>query len=254
VVFRRAAACSIAAVVALVGFGGMLPSDQATAINIVECDGARPVDANADATRHEVGENKAVQTVLGIMCLPAGHTISSTDVDWGDGTSSPPLITYVQAGDGTRQAWLTGATPHSYPRATCPRGWTDCRSTITVSATVTESDTGAVFPLRAQMAVMPVLDVVALKPVKARAHRVFRGRIATAHTGGLRLLHEMSARISWGDGTSSRGRMSGEGQEYTVRASHRWRAAGTYNVLLVLRDGFTGERMERYLRARVSSR
>jgi hypothetical protein len=63
----------------------------------------------------------------------------------------------------------------------------------------------------------------------------------------------MSARLTWDDGTSSRARVRGRGQDYTFYGSHRWRCApGTYNVALVVRDRFTGERTLRYLRAHVA--
>jgi hypothetical protein len=235
----------------VVALGTAVAPDRSAGINFVECNGAVPTNPDPDSIEYEVGENKAVPTVLGIMCLPADHTVSSSDVAWGDGTSSPPLITYVEASGGTRQAWITGAGAHSYPRATCPRGF--CHSTVTVSATITEDQTGEVFPLRAQIDVVPVIDVITLAPLRARAHRLFRGEIASVHTGGLRFLHEMSARLSWDDGTSSRARVSGRGQDYTFRGSHRWRAPGTYNVALVVRDGFTGERTLRILRAHVAN-
>jgi hypothetical protein len=247
---RRSASRSLVVLLAVLALGTAAAPDRSAAVTIVECNGARPTNPDPDSTQYEIGENKAVQTVLGIMCLPADHTVSSSDVDWGDGTSSPPLITYVEANGGTRQAWITGAGAHSYPRATCPRGF--CHSTFTVSATVTDDQTGEGFPLRARIEVVPVLDVITLAPVRAHAHRLFRGQVATVHTGGFRFLHEMSARLNWDDGTSSRARVSGGGRDYTFRASHLWRAPGTYNVALVVRDGFTGERTLRYLRAHVA--
>jgi hypothetical protein len=249
---RRSASRSLVVLLAVLALGTAVAPDRSAGLDVVECNGARPTNADPDSTEYEIGENKAVQTVLGIMCIPADHTVSSSDVDWGDGTTSPPLITYVETTGGTRQAWITGAGAHSYPRATCPRGF--CHTTFTVSATVTEEQTGEVLPLRAQIDVVPVIDVITLAPVRARAHRLFRGVVARVHTGGLRLLHEMSARLSWDDGTSSRARVSGRDQDYTFRASHRWRAPGTYNVTLVVRDGFTGERTLRVLRAHVGKR
>jgi hypothetical protein len=237
-------------VLAVVALGTALAPEQSAGLNVVECNGTVPVDSG-DSTQYEIGENKPVQTVLGVMCLPADHSVSSSDVDWGDGTGSPAVISYVEANGGTRQAWVTGADPHSYPRATCPRGF--CRSTFRVSATLTDDQTGEVFPLRAHIEVVPVLDVITLASVRARAHRVFRGKVATVHTGGLRFLHEMTARVDWDDGSSSRARVSGNGRDYAFRASHRWRAPGTYNVAVVIRDGFTGERTLRYLRGHVSA-
>jgi hypothetical protein len=117
---------------------------------------------------------------------------------------------------------------------------------------VTEDQTGQVFPLRAYIDVTPVIDVIALAPVRARAHRVFRGRLATVHTGGLRFVHEMTARVNWDDGSSSRARVTGKGQDYAIAATHRWRVPGVYNVALVVRDGFTRERTLRYLRGHVA--
>lgn len=241
---------TLAVVLGAFALGTAVGPERSAAVTIVECNGARPTNPDPDSTQYEIGENKAVQTVLGIMCLPADHTVSSSDVDWGDGTSSPPLINYVETNGGTRQAWITGVGTHSYPRATCPRGF--CHSTFRVSATITEDQTGQVFRLRAHVEVVPVVDVITLTPPRAHAHRLFRRVIARVHTGGLRFLHEMSARLSWDDGTSSRARVSGRGQDYIFRGSHRWRAPGTYNVALVVRDGFTGERTLRYLRAHVA--
>ncbi len=196
-----------------------------------------------------IGENKPVPSVLGMMCIPSDETLSSTPIDWGDGTTSPAVIRYEDTNGGTKQAWLDGG--HSYPRATCPTGF--CRKAYRVSATLTDDQTGQVFALHENVEVAPILDVISLAPVRSKARRLFRGKLATVHTGGLRFLGEMTATVDWDDGTRSVATVTGAGQDFVVKASHRWRKPGTYNVALYIRDGFTRERMLRYLRGHVSA-
>ncbi|HEX4734142.1 MAG TPA: hypothetical protein VH247_06985 [Thermoleophilaceae bacterium] len=237
----------IALVVALLAVALIVP-ERSAGIDVVECNGPQANNPNPDATSFEVREYQPLQPVLGLNCLPSGATVSSSPVDWGDGTTSPAKVSYVTNSDGTRQAWIGG--DHSYPRATCPTGF--CNTRYRVSATVTDDQTGEVFFLRQYAIVTPTIDVIALEPVRARAHKVFRGPLAHVHTGGLRFLGEMTARIDWGDGRRSTARVTGAGQDFAITAVHHWRASGVYDIALVVRDGFTRERTLRYLRGRVT--
>ena len=88
--------------------------------------------------------------------------------------------------------------------------------------------------------------------LRLRAHELFRGRIATVRTGGIRLLREMSARIDWGDARKSHATIGGFGRDFEVYGHHHWRVPGVYNVKVEIRDGFTGQWISRYLRARVA--
>jgi hypothetical protein len=214
------------------------PAD-APGLSVLTCKGARPMNEDPDHTTIDFTEAQGGGSILGLNCVPTDHTVSSTDVDWGDGTRSPVTVTYSVNSEGTtKQAWLRA--PYAYPRARCTTR--RCPPPYLMKATVTEDQTGERFPLRAFVNVLPGEDGLAVRRFRARAGKLFRGRVATLRAGGQRFRRELSVRISWGDGTVSAGRVVGRGRDFRVIGAHRWRTPGKHILTVESRDSLTGKR------------
>lgn len=203
--------------------------------NAESCSGPRPL--GPDGVRYMAVEGELTPSRLGENCLPAGDTLSSATLDWGDGTSGPATVTYhpLPADAGYRQAWIEA--PHRYARATCvdPRS---CTAAYRVTATAIEERSGAPITLRALVTVTPGSSYASPVRVRALRGRTARGPVATIRTAGVRSTRELSARIRWGDGSRGSGRVAGHGHTFRVLGAHRWRHWGRYPITVVITDSF----------------
>lgn len=142
----------------------------------------------------------------------------SATIDWGDGRSSPGTIA-PGAGDFT----VSGAI----------RWGEEGRRTLTV--TVTDKG-GAVAIASAQVEVADAPLYGFGKTISVRARRPFSRVVATFDDVDRRPQHgPYGARISWGDGRVSRGRI-GTGAKLTVIGGHTYARRGVRRITVAIRD------------------
>ncbi len=140
-------------------------------------------------------------------------------INWGDQTST----TGVQVVSSAKGAYQINAT-HPYSQA---GSWT-----ITVSLTsfivgpITGTGEAAVFTLSANN-----ITVHAGRPFTVNVAMI-TGPISS---GGLRVI------IEWGDGMVSKLNLSGGKTNLRIQGSHTYSQAGTYTIIVILRDNGTGE-------------
>lgn len=149
---------------------------------------------------------------------PADFTITT---DFGDGSrASTPVI------DPTN--WLIGGT-HTYRRA----------GTYATTATLTDRITGAVTTLRGAILV-PNAPLTALRSARPAftPKKAERAVIARFRDGNpLAAAADHRAAITWGDGTSSTGRVVRVAPgRFAVRATHRYRTAARRRIIVRIQD------------------
>jgi len=156
-------------------------------------------------------------------CPPAGRTPGDFAITtaFGDGTSAPTPVT-------DNRLWFVGG-PHTYRRA----------GTYTATATMTDRTTGAVTTLRRPI-VVPNAPLTALRSARPTftAKKTSRALIARFRDGNpLAVARDHRATISWGDRTTSKGRIVrvAPGQ-FAVRGDHRYRTAAKRRIVIRISD------------------
>ncbi len=156
-------------------------------------------------------------------CPPPGRTPSdfATTTSFGDGTSAATPVT-------DDRLWLVGG-PHTYRRA----------GTYTATATITDRVTGAVTTLRRPIFV-PNAPLTALRSARPTftENKTSRAVIARFGDGNpLATADDHRATITWGDRTTSRGRVVRVAAgRFAVRADHRYRTAAKRRIVIRVQD------------------
>lgn len=156
-------------------------------------------------------------------CPPAGRTPSDFAITtaFGDGTSAATPVT-------DDRLWLVGG-PHTYRRA----------GTYTATATMTDRITGAVTTLNRPI-VVPNAPLTALRSPRPTFILNKTGRAVIVRFGDgnpLATAGDHRATISWGDRTTSKGRVVRlAAGRFTVRADHRYRTAAKRRIVVRVQD------------------
>jgi hypothetical protein len=175
-------------------------------------------------------------------CLETGDELSDATINWGDGSVSPGSVSYSEPEASTviagtsiepvmvKTGYIGGS--HVYTRA--PREG--------LSFTATDLPGGMVLTAHR---FAPVLsrDIVHGAPLHI-AGRVWNGVVAEVWVPGVEYYsHVLSARIYWGDGRSSPGRVGeptlgrrNSPVRYRILGYHRWRQRGAHAIRVVVSD------------------
>ncbi len=184
---------------------------------------ARAVDAaDAAAVGSDVeaieGQSFTGRVVTGLVC-----SVSNVAITWGDGTapsadSDGSLAGIEGAHTYAEEGTYTGSVSFTYQSTVrgCPTG----TQTVSFQATVRDASLTATGVDVSGTAGRPVNDVV--------AH--FSDANPGADAG------DFSARIDWGDGTSTAGTVSAAAGGFDVTGSHTYAAAGTFTVTTSITD------------------
>ena len=155
-----------------------------------------------------------------IFCVPNGDTVSNAVIEWGDGRTSQGTIAAHESG----LVLVTGNHVYTSP------------GRFTIRATVTDEANGQSYSggsevgaeIRPSSVSSTGCDFTVRRGTPIRSREVALIRAGTPSTN----LH---ATISWGDGTESRGAVTGNGT-LRVSGSHRWRRFGRYAIIVTLMD------------------
>jgi hypothetical protein len=142
-------------------------------------------------------------------------------IGWGDGTSTSGTITGSDGAftvDGTH----TYATADTFPLTVTVSETDNAEATATGSGSAAAGD--ATFSVTGRGTL--------LLPTES-----FSGTLATVRYGNTSApASSFTARISWGDGSSSAGTLTGSAGSYSVTAHHMFTGAGPYRVRVTVTD------------------
>jgi hypothetical protein len=170
--------------------------------------------------------NVAVFANIGYSSNPASDFTAT--IDWGDGTTSAGRVT----GDGAGNYTVSGS--HAYAdEGTFTASVTlsdDAPGTATVSVTnpVTVTDADVLIPSGTS--------------ISATQGFLFSGQVASFTNTGYptNLASDFTARIDWGDGTTSSGTVSGGAGTFDVAGDHLYKASGKFTLSVELSDDTPG--------------
>lgn len=135
--------------------------------------------------------------------LPADPLTAT--IDWGDGTTTSATI---------EDAMVLGV--HTYANA----------GTFALVITLRNGRTGVAREDRHYEATVdPAGLVIRRAPLTWRIGRPFAGVLATYPIAGARLITDYTAKIAWGDGTTTQATVSARGGRLSVAGRHTWRRA-----------------------------
>jgi uncharacterized repeat protein (TIGR03803 family) len=164
---------------------------------------------------------EGISSNLVVAQLSGGVAPFTASISWGDGTTSPGSVSSSGAVSGTHGWAEESASGSSY--------------TVTVTVTDSTGQTATV----TDMATVADAALTSGPPVFINgfenAH--FTGTVATftdANVGAP--LSDFTATITWGDGSTSAGTVSGGGGSYTVTGSHRYHDPGPYPISVAIKD------------------
>lgn len=209
-----------------------------------------------DDTPGTVGQSFSLVEL--VDCLPHGEKWSSALIHWGDGTTSPGVITadnselgnvtvegqhvYSQPGGFSIRISVTDQAGQTYEG-----GW---HTNAAVSAPIL-SPPSSPSPPSTPSPAPPAPPVVGhgIQEARTSAHgRAFtalrdvsRWRVVAAVSTTLTAAR-VRASISWGDGTVSRGVFGGSPPDLTISGRHRWRRPGRYLVVVTATLTYPGGR------------
>jgi hypothetical protein len=196
-----------------------------TSATVAEADALSVTGANAVTTTEGQTFSGALATFADTF---TGQTTGglSTTINWGDGTSSGGTIA---GGNGM----FTVSGSHKY---------TD-EGTFTVTVTLRDRVPSTVSATATTTASVTEGDVLtgSGKTIAATEAAAFSGAVATfADTDTSTPAGGFTATISWGDGTSSAGTITGSAGSFTVSGSHTYAEEGTYTLHVTLTDKAPG--------------
>jgi hypothetical protein len=147
----------------------------------------------------------------------------AASIDWGDGSPSSPGTISGSGGNFTVSGAHTYAEEETSTVTVTIAGVTNASNTATATSTANVSDAA----LTASCATLPT------------SARSFNGSTATftdaASPGGT--ISDFSATITWGDGSTSDGTLSGpDGGPYTVSGSHTYATTGYFTISTTITD------------------
>jgi hypothetical protein len=146
-------------------------------------------------------------------------------INWGDGsgTSAGTVLAGGTPGAFTVTGEHTYASPGSYPITVTVTGGDDSSTTASGQSTATVSS--------------PPTFTVTGRGTLLLPTETFTGTLATVRYGTASApASSFAARISWGDGSTSSGTMTGSGGNYSVTARHTFSGPGPYTVRVTVTD------------------
>lgn len=153
----------------------------------------------------------------------AAGTFSAT-IAWGDGTTSAGVVT------GTNGSFtITPATGHAYADE---GSYATTVSVLSAADGTTTTLAGSVTAGEAD-----VLAATTPQPISATAGQAWTGTLATftdSYAGASAA--DLTATITWGDGSTSTGTISAVAVGFAVTGSHTWSASGSDAVTVTLSD------------------
>jgi uncharacterized repeat protein (TIGR03803 family) len=164
------------------------------------------------------GISEGVSSDLVVAHLSGGVAPFTATVNWGDGNTSTGSV----AGNGEVSAAHTWAEESSTP--------------YTVTVSVTDSSGRTATAIDSASVGDATLSAGPAVSVRAAENGTFNGAVATfsdANAGAP--LSDFNATISWGDGSTSAGTISGSGP-FTVGGSHVYREGGSYATTVTVTD------------------
>jgi hypothetical protein len=150
----------------------------------------------------------------------------SATITWGDGTSDPGT---VSGGNGS----FTVTGTHTY----------NDEASVTVGVTLTQTSGGSAMATASSPTTVGEGDSLSGTgtPFTATEGTAFSGTVATfTDTLTTNVAGDFAATITWGDGTSSTGTVSGSSGSFTVTGSHIYSDEGTFTASVTLTDDTPG--------------
>ncbi len=209
----------------------------AVSVTLADADGT--ASATATATAHVVspfsGAGASVSVAEGSQLTApiatftsanAGDTAASftATIVWGDGTTSAGMVTGGNGGFA-----VNGGSGHAYA----------AEGTDTISTTITRTADGSSATI-ASIATVTEADVFtagAALALSATAGKAFSGTVATFSDSYLgNTAADLTATITWGDGTTSVGTVTDVNGAISVAGAHSYAAAGSDTLSVVLKD------------------
>jgi hypothetical protein len=194
---------------------------QSQAITVADA----PLAAGAPLTRRGTeGKPLAAGSIGTFTDGFAGATVadySGATISWGDGSTSAGTITAAPAG-----GFQVGGA-HTYRE----------EGRYAISAVVTDRG-GSTVTLHGSAVIADAPLHATGKRLSATAGRRFHGAVASFTDGAGRFARATDFRvtITWGDGHSSPGTVSGSAGRFTVTGTHAYTTAGPKRVTVVIRD------------------
>jgi len=170
---------------------------------------------------YKVGQS--LQGVIATGTDPFPNDPLKGTIDWGDSTT-PASVQVVSSAQGAYQVSAT----HTYTQAA---------GSFTITVSLTSIIVGPV----SGTGTATVASAFALSAnrITARTDHPFQSNVATVtgtiSSGGLRVI------IEWGDGTTSKLSLGGGKGRIQVQGSHTYSQAGTYSIIIIVKDNGTGE-------------
>jgi CSLREA domain-containing protein len=145
----------------------------------------------------------------------------SATINWGDGTNATPGAITGSGGNFTVSGNHTYAEEGPYNITAIITDVDNASNTATASTTVSVAD--------AALSAKPACP--------ATSSQTFNGPTATFADAAspFGTLSDFSATVTWGDGTSSAGMVSGL-EPYTVRGSHTYASTGAFTIVISITD------------------
>jgi hypothetical protein len=165
---------------------------------------------------------RALNGVIATGTDPFANDSLKGTINWGDNTT-PTSVQTTSSAQGSFQIQAT----HTYNQV--------ANFTITVSLTSI-----IVGPIQGTgTATVPNTFTLSANTIKARVGRLFSANVATitgtVSAGGL------IANVEWGDGTVSKMLLGGGKGTIKIQGSHTYSQAGTYTIIVIVKDKGTGE-------------
>ncbi|HEV2476533.1 MAG TPA: choice-of-anchor tandem repeat GloVer-containing protein [Candidatus Dormibacteraeota bacterium] len=137
-------------------------------------------------------------------------------ITWGDGSTSAGTV----SGTGT----FTVSGGHAYAEA----------GTYATSVTINDAG-GAVLTVSGSAKVADY--ALTAYGISATVHKAFSGKVATLYDADPSAVSsDFKVTITWGDGTSSSGTVTGGPSPFTISGTHNYKTNGTYTVTITVTD------------------
>jgi uncharacterized repeat protein (TIGR03803 family) len=164
--------------------------------------------------------SEGLSSTLTVAQVSGGVAPYSVSINWGDSTTSTSSMP-TSGGVSATHAWVEESSP-GLPYTVTVTVTDAIAQTATVSDTATVAD--------AALSAGPAVAITGSENL------VFSGTVATfSDANAAAPLSDFTATISWGDGTSSAGTVSGTGP-YTVTGSHTYLEGGAYATSVAIKD------------------
>jgi hypothetical protein len=205
-------------------------------------DGSGTAAATAKSTAKVAGLARQVSLTAATegLAIPVRTTVATfTDTNTSDTASS--FAATIKWHDGPP---TSGTVTGSNGRFTVAGGHTYAdEGSFPLGVTITNRANNTSVPLSSGTVAVAEGDVLTAHPLSFTANpgQAFSGKVATfTDRNRSNVASDFSAMISWGDGTTTAGTVSGGSGTFTVSGNHTYTAAGTDTVMVTLSDDGSG--------------